>query len=156
MAMAITLKEFLKTEGVDYDLVQHAESMNAMEAAENAHISGEMLAKGVILHDDYGYVMAVVPATHKVQIGKLRHRYQRYLSLAEESELPELFDDCEVGAVPPVGKAYDVQVIFDDKLSEYPDIYFEAGDHADLVHVSGKDFRKLMGNVPHGQISCHI
>lgn len=156
MAIAMSLKEYLETEGVSYDLVKHAYSFNTTQAAKKAHISGEKIAKGVLLHDGQGYIMAVIPSTHRVQLGKLRKQFHRYLSLAEEVDLPKIFKDCELGAVPPIGKAYDVKVIFDDRLNEFDDIYFEAGDHADLVHVSGKDFRQLMGDVPHGTISRHV
>ena len=156
MAMAMLLKAFLETEGVQYDLVHHGYSSHAMHAAEIAHVSGEQVAKGVLLHDEYGYTLAVLPATHKIQMGKLCKQYHRAFTLADESELPELFNDCEAGAVPPVGKAYDVEVILDDSLNDSPDIYFEAGDHADLVHMSSDDFRHLMGDVQHGIFSRHI
>jgi Ala-tRNA(Pro) deacylase len=39
---------------------------------------------------------------------------------------------------------------------EEPDVYFEAGDHRGLVHISGAEFRKLMTGVPHGDISRHV
>ncbi|MCK4834799.1 MAG: hypothetical protein KAT12_08470 [Gammaproteobacteria bacterium] len=56
----------------------------------------------------------------------------------------------------PIGDAYGIEVIFDDRLNECGDVYFEAGDHTDLVHVSVIDFRGLMGNACHGEISHHI
>lgn len=156
MAIAIKLKDYLETEGVKYDLIEHPFSVTSMRTAFEAHVSGEDIAKAVLLHDGEGYILAVVPATHQVQLGKLRKKYKRYLSLAEEKDLHELFADCSMGAIPPVGKAYGVDVIFDDQLSERQDIYFEAGDHTDLIHVSGKDFRALMGNVSHGEFSRHM
>ena len=156
MAMAMLLKAFLETEGVQYDLVKHGYSSHSMHAAEKAHVSGDQVAKGVLLHDEYGYTLAVLPATHKIQMGKLCKQYRRAFSLADESELPKLFSDCEVGAVPPIGKAYDVQMIMDDHLNDSPDVYFEAGDHADLVHVSSDSFHHLIGDVPHGNFSRHI
>ncbi len=156
MAIAITLKDYLETEGVRYDLIEHPYSVTSLRTAEGAHVSGEELAKGVVLHDGDGYVMAVIPATHHIQLGKLRKKYQRYLSLADEKDLHELFADCSVGAVPPIGKAYNIDVIFDDHLNECQDVYFEAGNHVDLVHVTGKDFRTLMGNVSHGEFSRHM
>ena len=156
MAIAITLKEFLETQGVDYDLVQHSYSFNAMHAAEKAHVSGEKVAKGVLLHDEYGYLMAVIPATHKLLLGKLCKQYSRSFALADEEDLPKLFKDCALGAVPPVGKAYGVQTILDDALNFMPDVYFEAGDHADLVHMDSTAFRQMMGDVPHAIISRHM
>jgi len=156
MAIAITLKDYLETEGVSYDLIEHPYSVTSLRAAEEAHVSGEELAKGVVLHDGEGYILAVIPSTHHIQLGKLRKKYRRYLSLADEKDLHELFADCSVGAVPPIGKAYNIDVIFDDHLNECQDVYFEAGDHTDLVHVTGKDFRTLMGNASHGEFSRHM
>lgn len=110
MAIAITLKDFLDSSGVNYDLVDHPYSVSSMYTATEAHVSGEQLAKGVVLKDDKGYLVAVVPATHHVQLGKLRKQYNRYFSLAEEKDLHDLFHDCSIGAVPPIGDAYGVDV----------------------------------------------
>lgn len=156
MAIAIALKDFLETSGVHYDIVEHPYSVSSMYTATEAHVSGENLAKGVVLKDDKGYLVAVIPATHHVQLGKLRKQYDRYFSLADERDLHALFSDCSEGAVPPIGDAYGVDVIFDDCLSARGDVYFEAGDHMDLVHVSAVEFRSLMGNARHGEISQHI
>ncbi len=156
MAIAITLKDFLETSGVNYDLVGHPYSVTSMETANEAHVSGENLAKGVVLRDGKGYLVAVVPATHYVQLGKLRKQYRRYFTLADEEDLRDIFRDCSVGAVPPIGDAYGVDVIFDDCLNECNDIYFEAGDHVDLVHVNAMEFKTLMGNARHGEISQHV
>jgi len=156
MAIAITLKDFLETSGVHYDIVEHPYSVTSMETATEAHVSGEKLAKSVVLQDDNGYLVAVVPSTHHVQLDEMRKQYHRDFSLAEEKDLRVLFRDCSVGAIPPIGDAYGVEVIFDDCLNECDDIYFEAGDHVDLVHVSAEEFRSLMGDARHGVISRHI
>lgn len=156
MAIAITLKDYLETEGVSYDLVEHPYTVSSMRTAQEAHVPGEDVAKAVVLHDGEGYIMAVVPATHHIQLGKLRKKYQKVLSLAQEKDLHGLFTDCSVGAIPPIGKAYDMDVIFDEHLNDCEDVYFEAGDHTDLVHVTGKDFRMLMGNASHGEFSRHM
>jgi Ala-tRNA(Pro) deacylase len=156
MAIAITLKDFLETSGIHYDIVQHPYTASSMFTATEAHVSGEQLAKGVVLKDDKGYLVAVVPSTHHVQLGKLRKQYGRYFCLADERDLHALFNDCSDGAIPPIGDAYGVEVIFDDRLNECEEIYFEAGDHMGLVHVSTVEFRSLMGKARHGMISQHI
>ena len=156
MAIAMKLKDYLDHEGIHYDVVNHPYSVTSMQAAEEAHIPGDKLAKAVLLHDSNGYVVAVVPATHKVKLGKLRNLYGRYFSLASEYEIHRVFDDCSMGAVPPLGKAYETDVIIDDALDKNDDIYFEAGDHTSLVHVSRDDFHTLLPNVAHGSISRHI
>jgi len=156
MAVAMRLKEYLENEGVRYDLIEHPYAVTSLHVASEAHISGENLAKAVVLRDGDGYILAVVPATHHVQLGKLRKHFNRYIVLASEQDLYNLFEDCTIGAVPPLGDAYDVDVIFDNSLYERDDVYFEAGDHTDLIHVSGVDFRDLMGTARHGEISQHI
>ncbi len=156
MAIAIKLKDYMDNQHVPYDVVEHPFSYTSMRAAEEAHISGENIAKAVLLHDDAGYVLAVVPATHKVQLGKLRKNFNRYLTLADENDIHEVFDDCSIGAVPAVGRAYGMDVILDDALNACSDIYFEAGDHISLVHVTHDDFRTLLDKVAHGTISRHM
>ena len=155
MAIAIKLKEYLDQEQVDYEIIDHPFSVTSMHTAQQAHISGDSIAKAVVLHDDAGYVLAVVPATHKVQLGKLHKNFNRYLVLADENDLHDIFDDCSIGAIPPVGKAYNMDVIYDDSLNRCEDIYFEAGDHTSLVHMSRDDFKALLHTMPHGMISRH-
>ena len=156
MAIAIKLKQYLDNEQVDYEIIEHPSAYTSMHVAQNAHISGENIAKAVLLHDDDGYVLAIVPATHKVRLGKLNKKFKRYLSLADENDIQELFGDCNIGAIPPLGKAYDIDVIYDDTFKKRKDIYFEAGDHTSLVHMSKDDFWALLDEAPHGKISRHM
>jgi Ala-tRNA(Pro) deacylase len=157
MAIAMTLKEYLNRLGVEYEVVPHTHTDTSMRSAQEAHIPGDQLAKSVILEDDGGYLMAVLPATHKLEIGRLQKQLSRHhLGLATEQELSGLFDDCELGAIPPLGEAYGVDVVVDDSLDEVSDVYFEAGDHTDLVHISGEDFHDLMVDADHGRFSHHI
>ena len=70
----------------------------------------------------------------------------------EEDEFARLFGDCEAGAVPPLGPAYRIETYLDDALTSLANVYFEAGDHRTLIHVTGDEFHRLMRTVPHGQI----
>jgi Ala-tRNA(Pro) deacylase len=109
----------------------------------------------VVLEDNNGYVMAVIPATHHIELGQLGHQLHRHLGLATEQELAELFRDCDLGAVPAIGQAYDMDVVVEDSLLDCADIYFESGDHTDLIHIRGEEFQRLMGNSYHGHFSRH-
>lgn len=153
MAMAITLREFLAKEGIAYDILSHPYTSSSQNTAAVARVPADKIAKPVILEDDEGYLMAVIPATHHVKIGKLNHVVNRHMGLATEPELKDLFSDCVLGAIPPVGQAYGMETIVDDSLTNCSDIYFEGGDHQDLIHVKGKSFQKLMGNSQHANIS---
>jgi Ala-tRNA(Pro) deacylase len=156
MAIPITLREYLDSCGVSYEVIPHRYSSTSLDTAQAAGVSGETIAKSVVLEDDNGYVMAVIPATHHIELGQLGHQLHRHLGLATEQELSQLFSDCDLGAIPPVGQAYGMDVVLEDCLSDCSDIYFEAGDHTDLIHLRGEDFQRLMHNAKHGQFSRHL
>ena len=153
MAIAITLQHYLESRGVDYEIVEHPYADTGLTTAERAHIPADKLAKSVILEDEGGYVMAVCPASRRIKLGDLYRETNRRLEFADEAELADMLGDCVLGAVPPVGELYGVDVVVDTDLFLLPDVYFEAGDHVDLIHVSAKDFQVLMSNAEHASFS---
>ena len=155
MTVAKKLKEHLAGTGVDYEVVKHPRTYSSSTTAQAAHVSGEHLAKSVVLHDEEGYFLAVVPSTHRVELHTIHDLTKRQLNLASEGEIATLFADCDVGAVPPLGAAYGIEVVLDESLSDLPDVYFEAGDHESLIRVSGKGFAALAAECRRGRISHH-
>jgi len=117
-------------------------------------VPGTRLAKSVVLEDDHGYLMVVLPSNRQVNLGELHRQLNRSLGLATEGELGSLFSDCEIGALPAVGPAYGMETLVDDALAEQSDIYFEAGDHEQLIHVTAETFQSLLGEeARHGRFS---
>lgn len=153
MTISSTLKQFLEQQDIPYDLVPHRYTESSMNAASTAHIPAAEIAKPVILEDENGYLMAVVPAHQHVRINKVNQLLGRTMGLATEAELMSLFSDCEEGAIPPVGQAYGMETVIDDCLGDCPDIYMEAGDHCGFVHLQGSRYRQMMSRVHHGKIS---
>jgi Ala-tRNA(Pro) deacylase len=121
-------------------------------SAQSSHISGNSLAKGVVLKSDGKYILAVLPATGQVALDRMQDFVPGPVSLATESEASRLFPDCEEGAMPALGMAYGLPAVVDDDLHGCDDIYFEGGDHRSLVHISGDQFDRLMGDVPRGRL----
>lgn len=156
MAIAPTLKHYLKSNRIDYDVLPHTHTTTSTSTAQAANIPLHCLAKSVVFEDENGYLMAVIPATHHIEIGVLSHQLGRRLGLATELELSHLFTDCELGAIPPIGKEYGIDVVLDDTLTDIPDVYFESGDHTDVVHVKGSDFARMMLGAKHGMFSHRI
>jgi len=144
MAISNTLKRYLDNSGIAYETVQHPFSTSSQKTAEAAHVSGQRLAKGVLLYDSLGYLLAVLPSPLHVDIDELNELLNRNFELVEEEEISQLFPDCDIGAIPPVGGAFKLEVVLDIHLCDEPDIYFEAGDHVDLVRVGGTDFQTLL------------
>lgn len=156
MAIAITIRDYLNSRNIPYETIPHRHTVTALGAARAARVDGEMTAKAVVLEDEDSYLVAVIPATHRLQIGQLDRLLQRRLGLATEAELGALFPDCELGAVPAVGRAYHLPTVVDDRLAELPDVYFEAGDHEALVHMNRGTFQVLMYDARHGRISAPL
>lgn len=156
MTIAATIKRYLDDQGVAYEVVTHSHTGSSMETAASAHVSGEALAKAIVLKDDDGFVMAVMPSTHKLEPGMVPELTDRRLEMVGEDELGPLFEDCELGAVPPLAAAYGLEAVWDEALAQVNQVFFEGGDHAELVRVSGEDFRKLMGDAPRSTLSHHI
>lgn len=155
MAIASTLHDHMAQQGIRYDVVGHPHSHNSMETAEFAHVPGSRLAKSVVLEDDKGFLMAVLPSTQHVRLGVLNRELNRNLRLATEDELALLFGDCELGAIPPLGQLYGLRTIMDDSLVQQPEIYFEAGDHEKLIRMSHDEFMMLMDGVSHVSFGAH-
>lgn len=153
MAIARRLESYLDAAGVDYEVLPHPHSSYSAQTARRTRVPLYCLAKPVLLEDEYGYVMAVVPATRRVDIVRLGAVLHRKLELATEAEVGDLFDDCEPGAMPALGTPYMIPTIYDEALRGLSDVYFEAGDHDDVVHMAGEDFLELLADSLHGRFS---
>ena len=153
MAIAETVQRYLEQQAVNYELVPHPHTGSSHETAVAAHVSDDHVAKAVIVRDAAAYAMVVVPGSHWVEVEHLRKELNRDLHLATEDELAKLFSDCEPGAVPPLGPAYAIETFLDQALTSLANVYFEAGDHEQLVHTTGEDFQNLLSGVRHGYYS---
>ncbi len=153
MGIALTLQQYLDDQHIDYDTLVHRFSDTAMENAEAAHVPGARLVKAVVLKDDTGYLMAVLPATHHIDFPTLKQTLDRDVEMVEEEELRTLFDDCDTGAIPPVGIAYGLQTILEDMVPTHGDLYFEAGDHKTMVHLKADAYGRLLAGAPHERFS---
>jgi Ala-tRNA(Pro) deacylase len=154
MPIATTLKSYLDSHKVQYSSVEHSHTESAVDSAKSAHIPPHQMAKAVVLEDDAGFIVAVLPSSNRLNLGWVNEELERNLKLASEDELKVLFKDCETGAVPALSNAYGLKVIWDDQLKHATDIYIEAGDHEHLIHLIGEDFRQLMAKLPHSVISA--
>ena len=88
-------------------------------------------------------------AGNGVGVDALREQLNRHLRLASETKLASLFKDCVPGAIPPVGDAYGMPTVLEHSLAGESEVYFEAGDHEELIHVNGRTFAQVMGGAEH-------
>ena len=153
MVISATIERYLIQHRVDYELVPHPTTYSSHDTAKAAHIADDHIAKAVIVNDAQGYAMVVIPASHWFKLEALQQEVDRDFVLAAESDATKLFPDCAPGAIPPLGPAYDLETFMDERLTSLANVYFEAGDHEDLVHVNGDAFHTLLKGVRHGHFS---
>ena len=155
MTVANRLVNFLTVSQTDYRLVPHRHSHTAADSAKAAHISSARVVKSVLLRDRLNdrYLMALTPACNQVDLRGVSDGVDTDPVLASEAELRDVFPDCALGAVPGFGQAYQVDMVWDDALSEQESLYFEGGDHEALIEIEHDDFLRLFQGIPHASIS---
>ncbi len=152
MAIASRVKWYLESHDFRYEEMQHVHTWTSLQTAKAGKVFPEFIAKAVVLEDERGYVVAVLRASDHISLSALRAELGREFELASEAELRTLFGDCETGAVPPVGNAYGIPIVIEESVLDLPTVYFEAGDHEDLVAMEGEEFERLMAGAQH----CHF
>lgn len=153
MTMAATLKSFIEGRGVEYELVTHPVTGSSHETADATPLDEGHIAKAVLMHDDAGAVLVVVPADTWVNQHAVAEALDRTLTLADEADSGGYFPDCERGALPPIGPAYGIETLVDYELESLAWVAFEAGDHKTLVKVRTPAFFELVAGARRGRFS---
>jgi Ala-tRNA(Pro) deacylase len=120
------------------------------------HVPGKELTKVIMVKADGKMVMLVLPASYRVETKKLKKVFQcKRLGIAKEKDFEELFPDCEVGAMPPFGNLYHLEVWVDQVLTEDEFIVFQAGSHVETLKIKYNDYIRLV-NPKVGDFSVHL
>ena len=139
------LRKTLEKSRIHYVSLPHDPAFTAQGIAATAHVSGNELAKTVMVKLDGRMAMAVLPAPRKVNFDRLREAAgASSAELAHEAEFAALFPNCEVGAMPPFGNLYDMEVYVDEPLTHDEEIAFNAGTHTELIRMQYEDYAKLV------------
>ena len=139
------LKDFLDKNGIEYITIRHSLAYNAQRIAATTHIPGKELAKTVMVKLDNKMAMAVVPASYRVNLRQLKETTSaKKIDLANEMEFKHMFPECEIGAMPPFGNLYGLEVYVAESLAEDEEIAFNAGTHTELIRMQYADFERLV------------
>jgi Ala-tRNA(Pro) deacylase len=139
------LRQFLDETLVKYIVITHSKAYTSQGVAASAHISGNELAKTVMLKKDGELCMAVLPASRQVNLAAFaKLANSEDVSLASERDFKDRFPDCEIGAMPPFGNLYGLHVYVDTSLARDKEIAFNAGSHFELVKLAYSDFERLV------------
>ena len=139
------LKDFLDRENIKYVNLYHSIAYTAQEIAASVHVKGREMAKTVVVKLDGRMAMAVLPASHQVDFERLRRASgSQDARLATEQEFKDLFPGCDIGAMPPFGNLYGMDVFVSRTLTEDKEIAFNAGSHYELIRLTYKDYERLV------------
>ena len=141
------LTSALEGAGVSYEPLPHAHTESALAEAESLHVSPDDVAKTLIVKLQEGYLRAVLPASARIDLRKVREFVgggRHKVHLATEDDLRRDYPEFELGAVPPVGGRTD-PVIVDPKIAERSSIVIEAGAHDESVRIAAADLVTVTG-----------
>lgn len=139
------LKEYLDDHDIKYVSIRHSPAYTAQEVAASGHVPGRELAKTVIVRLDGDLAMVAVPASEKVDLDRLKQASgAAQAEIAAETEFQERFPGCELGAMPPFGNLFDMDVYVSETLTQDDEIAFSAGSHSELLRLAYRDFERLV------------
>ena len=142
---SLKLIEYLDEHKVHYLITKHSQAFTAQEIAAAAHVSGRSFAKTVMIKIDGKLCMAVLPASYQINFEELKAALGKDSArLAYEQEFLNKFPDCEVGAMPPFGNLYGMEVYVAESLTKDEEIAFNACSHTELIQMKYKDFAGLV------------
>ncbi len=153
MSISSRVKWFLDVNRVHYEVVDPSESL-AAESGNAVSIPAEKIARAVLVEDESGYLMPILPAGRELDLEELKRQLERDLRLTAREDAASLFFDCAGGGIPAAGAAYGIRTIVDDELVGMADIYFEGGNAEELVHIEGEVFLKVIAEGNHGAFSA--
>ncbi len=139
------IREYLDEHGISYKVKEHHPAFTAQHMAAEDHEPGQYVAKPVIIKADDGFIMCVLSANHKINLGMLKENLgAENVELVEEEEFSKLFSDCEVGAEPPFGNLYEMETVMDTSLEGDDHITFQGGTHKEAITISMHDYKELV------------
>jgi Ala-tRNA(Pro) deacylase len=133
--------------GVEYELLSHPHTERAADEAEALGLPPTAVAKTLVLTAPAGHVRAVLPASERIDLRKVRQFVEggKEIHLASEEELARDYADFELGAVPPFGGPERDRVLVDIRLTDQHAVVLEAGTHDESVRLATDDLVKLTG-----------
>src|SRR5208283_5277878 len=138
------IRDFLDSQNVPFETLHHSQAFTGQEIAHSLHVSGKKCVKAVAVAGDGKTVLAVIPASHRLNLQELRATLEvSQVEMLLERELVGLFPDCDLGAVPAFGNLYGIEVWVDRAVADREEILVCAGTHEDCIRMRYSDFSKL-------------
>lgn len=130
----------------EYSVQEFSSVYTAQQLAAETHTPGANVLKTVILHMNKRYIMAVIPADHRLDLEQLTLVLggNAKPELVAESELPDLCDDADTGAEAPFGELYGMETVMEGSLhnSEH-EVVFLSGSHRRAIRMPVTEYVRI-------------
>ena|SRR6266446_2176558 len=137
------IRDYLQSRNVWFERLLHNPTPTASRRAQSLHVPGRSVAKGVLLKAGERFVLAVLPATARIDLAQLPLLLMSEVRLATEDEVEQVFGDCERGALPPFGRLYGLMTVVDVSLAGDSDMVFVANQRHEGVRMRFRDYEAL-------------
>jgi len=138
------LQPYLDRMGIHYQMLRHDTTYSAQGLARAEHISGHRVIKPVLVQADGQFVLCAVPASSRVDLDELQRQLGvSEMKLADEQAMARVFEDCELGAEPPIGAIFGLPTVMDDSLTKQDNVTFQAGSHVEAITMAMADYRRI-------------
>ena len=142
------LQAYLDGMGITYRVLQHDPVYNSQDLAQREHISGHKVIKPVLVEADGQFLLCALPASYRVDLEALRKELGvKNMRVMDEKTMQKVFEECELGAEPPIGAIFGIPTVMDDSLSSQEQVTFQAGSHSEAVTMRMEDYAALGGHV---------
>jgi Ala-tRNA(Pro) deacylase len=135
--------DYLTEQRIDFERLPHPPAFSASKRAKYLRLSGHQVAKSVLLSGPSGYLLAVLPATHRIDTQSLSEQLGGSVRLADGREIAAIFIDCEWGVVPPFGTRYGLSTLLEDSISPEAWIVIETHTQFEAIRLRCRDFERV-------------
>src|SRR3990167_2371772 len=137
------VKTYLDKKMARYDTLVHKTVYTAYDAAQTLRQELKDIAKSLLIAADKAYVIAVVPAHMRLDLGKLKSALKvKKVSIPNEKIMLKVFR-VKPGTMTAFGGLHQIEVWVDKSLLKTKDIIISAGSFTDSVRMKVKDFIEM-------------
>jgi aspartyl-tRNA synthetase len=133
----------LDENGVSFEHLAHIPGFSSEESARLRHTSIHQGAKALVLQADKDYLLYVLPADLRADLGALKEFLKVKRLAMASAETVKIKTGLETGAVPPFGSAIGLKTYVDSRLGDNSEIAFNAGRHDRSIKMNYTDYLKL-------------
>jgi Ala-tRNA(Pro) deacylase len=118
----------LTERGIPFEVIPHRRTFTSIAEARELGVAADEVVKTVALRSHDKYVLAVVPASRRLDMRLVHHALgDPGARLATETELTADFPGYELGALPPLASLLGTTMLVDPEVLDHDTVLFAAG-----------------------------